>query len=86
MPHRSIGSGAISTACGKTDIHCFDSLGDSGSPAVENIGDNANRGLAFLGSDVGHEAVGGGFEGCRGVEESDDLVEREGVGVLSVRG
>lgn len=39
-----------------------------------------------MGGDVGDEAVGGGFEGGGGVEEVDDLVEGEGLGVLSVWG
>ena len=86
LPHRDVSGGAVTAAGGETDVDGSDAVSDASGPAVENVGDYADRGSAVGGGDAGGEVAGGGFEGSGGVEEGDNLGERHMLGVLCVGG
>lgn len=85
-PERDVGRRAVGAAGGESDVDGAEAPGNVDGPAEEDVGDDAEGRPASLFDDAAEEAPARRFEASRGVEQLDDLGEREVLGVLDVGG
>lgn len=86
QPQGNVSQSSVSAGGGEIENRNVETSGDSHRPAEEDVGDDAEGGLAVGGGDVGDEAADGELEGGGGLEQSGHLAEGKILGVLGVGG